>query len=596
MHREVPTACVVMEQLRILARFLLQSRLDQHGRVRPSFFFETAMKWYSRLLVIFLLCLRQWSIVSSSLIDANSLFFWTTVISGEIYVVLMHRSDNIGRFAQKITAWYGLAKHFSTGDRRSSEEVASFVATDIISKWKLNVTKYHVKHNHVKDVIVEFTNHGSIITEFQKKVLGTDLFRRYKKKVNRKPVSSERDNGLNVASHPKNRRFKLVYQVDPIKNMHSMSEWIEELLGPPITDIQVEDSRYAYEVIFDAARFSYIPPENDIPIIVVYESKDCENAKTPLLKYLLRLDAQSIPYGVLVLHDEAGSGCQSHFPMSRVVLTNVGYTHFLDLPQYEHVFPFMIGYHNGMKRTAATPLVPILERNFTWSAIMDINKAWRRQMNSSMSKVPNGFTHYTQKWNDLNYMSPKDYIEVMRQSVFAPIPFGNIYPTHTSSEHNQYRFDEMSGYLPNAYRNIRLFEALEHGTIPIIENFSKICLVENKSYQDGVIATLGRYGLTDHIPIPSIEDWHEAPELIEYYTTYLPISDLYALQQRVLTWYEKQKEVTKIAMRKHLLKYLWRPAPARRGDCSNVGFMAALYNGAYSILPCEVDDFTSDAL
>ena len=158
------------------------------------------------------------------------------------------------------------------------------------------------------------------------------------------------------------------------------------------------------------------------------------------------------------------------------------------------------------------------------------------------------FTHLIYKWNDENSLNREKYIKMLEESIFCPCVANG--PSYSFA--HSYRF----------------YEALEHGCIPIVQDFSSMIL---KFYTEHVKSGLGRYstGFNDPttFPVPMVApDFSNVLQILTpYFKNY---ANLAKLQQAVIKWWENEKRVTRRNVRSHISKYLWRPSLVRSGEGS----------------------------
>lgn len=135
---------------------------------------------------------------------------------------------------------------------------------------------------------------------------------------------------------------------------------------------------------------------------------------------------------------------------------------------------FPLGYKEGFANKMISKCHE--ERKYLWFFAGDIKKSSRAEMFENMKKVSNGFYHLTTYFDSKDSLSSKEYREIMSMSTFIPCPAGFV---HLDS--------------------FRIYEALEAGCIPIIENGRGI---------DFFSSWMGKG------PVPMIERWADAPALI----------------------------------------------------------------------------------
>jgi hypothetical protein len=310
-------------------------------------------------------------------------------------------------------------------------------------------------------------------------------------------------------------------------------------------------------------QFQYTPAnrnDRNLTLVIVYDASQCESGNVDLLKYFSLLDRNFIRYGIILINDKRNQGCRVHFPHSQFVLKNVGSYKFKHRTDNNHVLEFPIGYQHSNELYSKTIMVTPINRKYLWSFAGDITKFLRSAMLTNMMKqLPwatfnsvkhlmnkTYFTHLIYKWNDENSLSREKYIEMLKESIFCPCP-----ATIQSFAHS-----------------FRFYEALEHGCIPIVQDFSSMF---PNVYTDYIKSGLGRYstGYNDPttFPVPMVApDFSNVLQILKPYLK--NYANLAKLQQAVIKWWENEKRVTRRSVRSHITKYLWRPSLVRSGEGS----------------------------
>lgn len=135
-----------------------------------------------------------------------------------------------------------------------------------------------------------------------------------------------------------------------------------------------------------------------------------------------------------------------------------------------------LGFKAGFARPGGT--TPAAGRPHLWGFAGDVNKTTRKAMLDAMRVLGPGAEHLTDRWLSPDALPVQGYRAFMDSIVFAPCPKGFVSPD-----------------------SFRLFEALEAGCIPIVER-------KGPGLPDYYAAAFGPH------PIPTIDDWREAPALI----------------------------------------------------------------------------------
>ena len=140
-----------------------------------------------------------------------------------------------------------------------------------------------------------------------------------------------------------------------------------------------------------------------------------------------------------MLHDERFGGCRTHFPHSRVVLTNLAHPKLLKYKHCEHVLDFPIGFQSSSKSVDEQNVLKLAtDRKYIWSFAGNVMKGIQRnamskifsnrmrlineliKANLSSTHADKSFrVHINYLWNDPTSLSMKEYISVLRETVFV---------------------------------------------------------------------------------------------------------------------------------------------------------------------------------
>ena len=369
-----------------------------------------------------------------------------------------------------------------------------------------------------------------------------------------------------IENNNNNNNTKKYFElIDLVGSEESMLDWLKYILF----DIENEDDilPYDYKIVQPIIKENFYKPQNHkTPLLIIYHAKQCEAKNKPLLKYLDFLNSERIGFGVISLHDERYGGCRSHYPSSRLVLINTGHPKVLTRRNYKHVLEFPIGYQSHQNDTSVLVMKRPSQKQYLYSFAGNIQKFHRHLMLKEMLKINttkyNIKIYMTYAWNDLTSMKEIDYLTMLRDSIFCPTPLGNIYP----NPNNSYQFDGAKGLLPAFTFNMRFYEAMEAGCIPIVEDLTSI--VPNFKHYWNKLG-LGRYnvnisGKLDEVPfLVASNDWGNVIEIMEPFL--LNATKLEKLQLEMLNWWKQIKTNVKRNIRKHILKYLWKPSPMEDG-------------------------------
>lgn len=168
------------------------------------------------------------------------------------------------------------------------------------------------------------------------------------------------------------------------------------------------------------------------------------------------------------------------------------------LARYRNVKFFPLGYKKGFKKN--TENIEIKNKKYIWFFAGDIKKSNRQLMYDNIIKIQGGCCHLTAYFNSPDGLGVEDYRKYMENSIFVPCPAGNV---HLDS--------------------FRIYEALEAGCIPIIENGRGL---------DCFRPYLGEN------PILMISDWNNIEEMIK---NIMQKGDVESLSRECSEWWKKHK-------------------------------------------------------
>ncbi|GAC1612919.1 MAG: hypothetical protein NVS3B27_08970 [Novosphingobium sp.] len=158
-----------------------------------------------------------------------------------------------------------------------------------------------------------------------------------------------------------------------------------------------------------------------------------------------------------------------------------------------------IGYLNGYANDGEEPGH---DRPISWTFIGQPTKTHRGEMLGQLATIGASFLHLTTGWMSADGLSPAMVIELYRQTIFVPCPFGNTHPD-----------------------SLRISEALEWGCLPVTVKFMGT---------DYFRAIFG-----DH-PFIVGNDWADAASQMRAMLEDRPA--LAELQARTAAWYRTFKE------------------------------------------------------
>tara|TARA_Y100000590_G_scaffold415231_1_gene512822 strand:+ start:2617 stop:3474 length:858 start_codon:yes stop_codon:yes gene_type:complete len=155
-----------------------------------------------------------------------------------------------------------------------------------------------------------------------------------------------------------------------------------------------------------------------------------------------------------------------------------------------------IGYKNGIDKNQKK----ILDRKYNWSFLGTSHGSSRFDLLFQHKKIKDGFTRTTKEFASKDSLGSAEYYNVISNTKFLPVPHGY--------------------YHPETYR---LYEGLENGCIPIVENPHKFF---DKFYPNN--------------PLLKIELWKESPALINYYLEDKTRID--ELSNKIINWWDDYKK------------------------------------------------------
>ena len=153
---------------------------------------------------------------------------------------------------------------------------------------------------------------------------------------------------------------------------------------------------------------------------------------------------------------------------------------------------FPIGYKSGVEKNSNSN-----ERKYKWAFIGTPHKSSRHDLLFQLSNIQPSFSYKTEKFNK-KILNVKEMIGILSQTEFIPCPNGFVHP-----------------------ETYRVYEALECGCIPIVENAYK--------YYDR---------LFPNNPFIKIDKWKEAKEIIDSWTK----NQIDKKREECKLWWFKYKE------------------------------------------------------
>lgn len=163
---------------------------------------------------------------------------------------------------------------------------------------------------------------------------------------------------------------------------------------------------------------------------------------------------------------------------------------------FKNVTSIPIGYKCDPKQDK----IDILKRNYKWSFLGTTHGSSRYDLLDKHKNIIPNFINLTEDFSGKKSMDTNDYYKILNNSIFAPIPHGYFHP-----------------------ETYRLYEALESGCIPIIENPFKFF----------------DYFLPNN-PLPSVNSWEDSSTIIKKYLENK--KDIEILRNKINDWWTQHQE------------------------------------------------------
>jgi hypothetical protein len=248
-------------------------------------------------------------------------------------------------------------------------------------------------------------------------------------------------------------KFVAIWQSDKFFERHYLKRLFEPYISEHILDGKHEVVR-DNAILIDAFIYS-----NDPEYYAAFRSKNA---------FLVHLGDEFY---------ELGIGRYVHFRgVFRTIWSSVFNT--------KHVMVLPLGFSINRPNE---PSIPASERRYAWSFIGEAEKCSRPEMVHAMSPIePHicfssnpvaGTTFFSRAASGTKRIPRTDFVEILRQSAFAPAPMGNA-----------------------SLESCRIYDALECGAIPIVEK--RLTL----EYFKGLLG--------DH-PLPTVRSWPQARRLVQ---------------------------------------------------------------------------------
>lgn len=251
------------------------------------------------------------------------------------------------------------------------------------------------------------------------------------------------------------KQMNLVWQIDRI-NLGWEEDWLMEILSG--LNIGVMDDGKFEKFI-------------DNSIIVISANHDTDKYEP----YFSELHKRNYKFGIILLSDEFYRISTDFYKYAQFILKNHWHKIFT---KFENVIVFPLGYKRGFWRDREKKF-ELYPRKYVWSFAGQVTqKPTRKEMILELSKVPNFYIHETFDWGDRDSkaLNVAEYRNLLLDTIFAPCPAG------------WWNLD-----------TFRVYEALECGCIPIVENKP--------------LDYFGKF-LGQH-PFLVVSSWEEAPKLMK---------------------------------------------------------------------------------
>ena len=163
---------------------------------------------------------------------------------------------------------------------------------------------------------------------------------------------------------------------------------------------------------------------------------------------------------------------------------------------FKNVTSIPIGYKCDPKKDK----INILKRNYKWSFLGTTHGSSRYDLLDKHKNIMPNFINLTEDFSGKKSMDTNDYYKILNNSIFVPIPHGYFHP-----------------------ETYRLYEALEAGCIPIIENPFK--------FFDNFLP---------NNPLPSVNSWKDSSTIIKKYLENK--KDIEIVGNKINDWWTQHKE------------------------------------------------------
>ena len=172
-----------------------------------------------------------------------------------------------------------------------------------------------------------------------------------------------------------------------------------------------------------------------------------------------------------------------------------------------------LGYAKGRSATGLGESPAFGERAHVWSFAGSLDREGRTEILNSLQTIKPHRLATMERWGDPLALQPRDYCEMVRQTQFVPCLRG-----------------------ARALESFRIYEALEHGAIPVY--------VPADSHQtaDEMRAMYGA-----DLPFLAIPSWSEAPNILPKLAANVAVME--AHRRRVLEWWDAKKAAARSSIK-----------------------------------------------
>ena len=269
--------------------------------------------------------------------------------------------------------------------------------------------------------------------------------------------------------------------IDP--NFFEESDWLNSIFPKPIQWVPLESYNELINVANPILLFQRIPGENLAPI---YNG------------FAIGLEQIGKQMTILHLSDEF-SGDPIDFYRSPAVKRVIRNYYRPDLPQDKQIDIIPLGYTKG-RQGNASPTPSFAERSYTWSFAGALDRPGRDAAIDTLKRTGNFKLEAKALWSDPAKLNGADYTAMLKQTKFVPCFKGSA-----------------------ALESYRLYEALEHGAIPVYVPDDR----------DTYVDVLGKH------PMLSFPSWEKAADLLPILAQNTQVMEEH--RQTLKSWWQAKK-------------------------------------------------------